>query len=61
LKNHDFYQPCSKVRSFDCIDNFDLEILCGQYIKIFNPYISLQYLVVNSIATKIFVEQVIVT
>jgi len=28
----------------DCVDNFDLVIMCGQYIKVFNPYISFQYL-----------------
>ena len=31
----------------DCIDTFDLVILCRQYIKVFNPYISFQYLPVT--------------
>ena len=30
----------------DCIDTLDLVILCRQYIKVFNPYISFQYLLV---------------
>jgi len=31
----------------DCIVTFDLVILCGQYIKVFNPYMSFQYLLVS--------------
>jgi len=30
----------------DCTDTIGLVILCGQYIKVFNPYISFQYLLV---------------
>ena len=31
----------------DCIDTLDFVILCGQYIKVFNPYISFHYLLVT--------------
>jgi len=31
----------------DSTDTLDLVILCGQHIKVFNPYISFQYLLVT--------------
>ena len=45
----------------DSTDTLDLVILCGQHIKVFNPYISFQYLLVTVWQQRDFVEHVLVT